>query len=504
MRNTQRFTRVLPTVLLLAGGVLSALFAACGGYGGSSGSSSGGGTSCGGAYGGSCPPPTVSVSAPTANATVDRTVDVTATAAATSGASLTQVEFEVDGANIGKATAAPYAVKWDSTTVTDGKHSLTAVATDNQGHSTTATAVSVNVLNNPAFKVSLAAAQIFPAPNSTATGTANLSAKLATGALTGKVTLTGVTATAVSINEAFAGNTGSSLVALTSNAGTPGEWDVPGGVVLTSDQITALSQGKLYVLVSSAANSGGELRGQILPGNVMLVFTTLSGSQEVPAVSSAGSGVAATTVDSNAGTLSEHVHVAGITPTGAAVDTAASGATGPQLVALTQDNSNADHWATELAPIASADMSNFTAGKWYVNVDSAAHASGELRGQIQPGGAAPPPATPTFTQIRAAIFDKANCALCHTGGGAQLPSAMDLHDANIYASIVNVASIEVPNLKRIAPGDPNNSYLVQKLEGTAAVGARMPLGGINGTGQYFDQATIDMLKAWVTAGAPNN
>jgi hypothetical protein len=32
----------------------------------------------------------------------------------------------------------------------------------------------------------------------------------------------------------------------------------------------------------------------------------------------------------------------------------------------------------------------------------------------------------------------------------------------------------------------------------------MPLGGINGTGQYFDQTTIDMLKAWVTAGAPNN
>ena len=76
---------------------------------------------------------------------------------------------------------------------------------------------------------------------------------------------------------------------------------------------------------------------------------------------------------------------------------------------------------------------------------------------------------------------------------------MDLTDANIYTSIVNVASIEVPTLKRIKPGDPTNSYLVQKLEGTAAVGARMPFGG-----PYFDQATIDMLEAWVTAGAPNN
>jgi len=504
MRYVQRFTRIPPVLFLLAGGALSALVASCGG-GGYGSSSSGGG--CGGAYsGGTCPPPTVTVSAP--GATVDLTVKVTAAAAAATGASLTEIEFEVDGASIGKASTAPFFTTWDSTTVADGKHSLTAIAMDDQGHSTTSTAVSVNVLNNPAFQMALVAAQIYPAPTTSASGTANLNAKLATGALSGKVTLTGVTATGVSINEAFAGTTGSVVSALQASAGTPGEWDVPSGFTLSEAQLTGLTQGKLYVLVKSAVNSSGELRGQIVPGNVTVVWSPLAGSQEVPAVASAGSGVAATTVDANASTLTEHVNVTGIGPAEAEVDTGASGANGTKLVALTQDSANPDHWLVELAPVAAGDLANFTADRWYVNVATATHTGGELRGQIQPAGAAPPP-VPTFAQIKAAIFDTANCSSCHnpsgfSGGPGGLPAAMDLTDANIYASIVNVVSIEVPTLQRIKPGDPDNSYLVQKLEGTAAVGARMPLGGINGTGQYFDDATIAMLKAWVSAGAPNN
>jgi hypothetical protein len=51
---------------------------------------------------------------------------------------------------------------------------------------------------------------------------------------------------------------------------------------------------------------------------------------------------------------------------------------------------------------------------------------------------------------------------------------MCLDSTNSYANLVNVASSEVPSLKRVEPGDDNNSYLVQKIEGTAAVGVRMP------------------------------
>ena len=66
-----------------------------------------------------------------------------------------------------------------------------------------------------------------------------------------------------------------------------------------------------------------------------------------------------------------------------------------------------------------------------------------------------------------------------------------------------MASIEVPSLSRIKPNDPTNSYLIQKIEGTAASGARMPFGCPTST-PCLDQATIDQIKAWVSAGALNN
>jgi hypothetical protein len=54
----------------------------------------------------------------------------------------------------------------------------------------------------------------------------------------------------------------------------------------------------------------------------------------------------------------------------------------------------------------------------------------------------------------------------------------------------------VPSLKRVDPGDPDNSYLVQKVEGTAAVGGRMPLGG-----SRIPQEEIDLIRQWISEGA---
>ena len=55
------------------------------------------------------------------------------------------------------------------------------------------------------------------------------------------------------------------------------------------------------------------------------------------------------------------------------------------------------------------------------------------------------------------------------------------------------------SLDRVTPNDTANSYLIQKLKGTQAVGGRMPQGG-----PFFDQATMDMIKEWINDGAPNN
>lgn len=111
----------------------------------------------------------------------------------------------------------------------------------------------------------------------------------------------------------------------------------------------------------------------------------------------------------------------------------------------------------------------------------------------EPIGAAPP--NDDFQEIQATIFSPI-CANCHIGAGA--PQGLRLDAGNSYALLVNVASNEVPGLMRVSPGNPDASYIVQKLQGTNAVGGRMPLGG-----PYLSQDRIDLVRAWIAAGAPS-
>jgi uncharacterized protein (TIGR03118 family) len=112
----------------------------------------------------------------------------------------------------------------------------------------------------------------------------------------------------------------------------------------------------------------------------------------------------------------------------------------------------------------------------------------------------PPPATVTLTQLQANIFSP-RCASCHSGGGSGLPRSMDLTSAAAsFAALVNVNSVQNAALKRVLPGDPANSWLIHKLEGTNLGGtSRMPLGG-----PFLDQPTIDQVKTWISEGAQNN
>jgi len=91
-------------------------------------------------------PPTVTMTAPAANATLSGTVSVSATA--TDNVGVTSVQFLLDGAALGAAlTTAPYSVSWDTTTASNGAHTLSAQATDAAGNVGTATGVSVTVSN---------------------------------------------------------------------------------------------------------------------------------------------------------------------------------------------------------------------------------------------------------------------------------------------------------------------------------------------------------------------
>jgi len=92
--------------------------------------------------------PTVSITSPTEGAPVSGTIDVTADASDTTSG-VTQVEFFVDGASIGVDTngADGWSVTWDTSTATNGSHTLTATATDAAGNLATSDSVTVTVDN---------------------------------------------------------------------------------------------------------------------------------------------------------------------------------------------------------------------------------------------------------------------------------------------------------------------------------------------------------------------
>jgi hypothetical protein len=103
---------------------------------------------------------------------------------------------------------------------------------------------------------------------------------------------------------------------------------------------------------------------------------------------------------------------------------------------------------------------------------------------------------PTLTSIQTTVFTP-RCSGCHNGVGPTLPGSMNLTSGASHAALVNVASLEVPALRRVAPGSPNDSYLIRKLEGgPGIVGSRMPL-----IGPPLDQPTIDAIRLWITNGA---
>lgn len=107
-----------------------------------------------------------------------------------------------------------------------------------------------------------------------------------------------------------------------------------------------------------------------------------------------------------------------------------------------------------------------------------------------------PPVNSDFQEIQNTVFTPI-CTQCHIGANA--PQGLRLDAANSYALLVNVASNEVPGLLRVNPGNPDQSYLVQKIQGNAAVGGRMPLGQA-----ALPQDRIDLIRQWIAAGAPQS
>jgi len=112
------------------------------------------------------------------------------------------------------------------------------------------------------------------------------------------------------------------------------------------------------------------------------VKVMLSGGQEVPPVNSSGSGTGTITVGEDK-SVSGSVKTTGVNGTMAHIHNGAAGKNGPVIVPLTKDGDGA--WTVPPgAKLTDAQYAAFKAGDLYVNVHSAQHQSGEIRGQLKP------------------------------------------------------------------------------------------------------------------------
>ena len=118
-----------------------------------------------------------------------------------------------------------------------------------------------------------------------------------------------------------------------------------------------------------------------------------------------------------------------------------------------------------------------------------------------------PSLEPTFLSVQSQIFETTDvagrqaCVNCHTNVGRNPSGGLNLIRAVAYDQLVNVASARKPGAIRVIPGDPENSYLVHKIEGrTGIVGARMPISGP----PFLTDGQILILKRWIALGAPRN
>jgi len=143
-------------------------------------------------------------------------------------------------------------------------------------------------------------------------------------------------------------------------------------------QEASILAGQTYANVHTSTNSGGEIRGQIVPFNALL-----GASQAVPVNGSAGSGWAIATVDTAANQISYRIVYEGLTG----------------AVTLSHFHGNALYGANAgvkvTIPVSTSPMTGtlsyntndeaaLLTGRWYINLHTSANPGGEIRGQLVP------------------------------------------------------------------------------------------------------------------------
>jgi hypothetical protein len=129
--------------------------------------------------------------------------------------------------------------------------------------------------------------------------------------------------------------------------------------------------GVLGILAACASMSSSTPTQQIV----------LSGSNEVPAVTTSAAGTGTVTINPDQ-TVSASITVSGMTATASHIHEGAAGANGPVIVPFTKTGDNT-FAAPAGAKLTDSQYASYKAGNLYVNVHSAKNPGGEIRAQLK-------------------------------------------------------------------------------------------------------------------------
>ncbi len=225
--------------------------------------------------------------------------------------------------------------------------------------------------------------------NTGAQATATIMIDTTSGAISGEVVASGLDSgqsiTGVHLHAAFAGASGGIIEPLVVDSTNPLRYVFSTGAALSTTELASLLAGGTYINLHTTGNTAGQLRGQVVPANIQVLFSNLEGAQQNPPVTSSATGRGYLTVNtsSNTGAITANVSTSGFTPTVAHIHSGFAGENGPVIITLNA-GTTAGSFVSPAGAVAQS-VAGLLSGNYYFNVHSSGNPSGEVRGQLAGG-----------------------------------------------------------------------------------------------------------------------
>jgi len=251
--------------------------------------------------------------------------------------------------------------------------------------------------NKLAFDMRLDGNQEVPAVTTSANGIGSVKLNGTMDTMWYHVMATGLSgpATLSHFHNAAAGVSGGVVIDATANINGNVIDGIVTGSTLTSDITNNFLKGDMYFNIHTAANPGGEIRGQVYRYAREGYTFVMDGNQEVPATTSTATGGGLVSVDRFQENAHVMVVVSGLSGplTLAHFHNNVAGQNGGVIYELTSwfsmtttDDAAFGYWTDEDAtPFSATQNLKFLHDSVYINVHTAANPGGEIRGQVNPG-----------------------------------------------------------------------------------------------------------------------